>query len=164
MAAPQLLSSGSVFFEDVESDYDLGLHFGGGDGSRDSSSSSSAGGDATALTDEEARYISDREERGLTSFVNNTREVERCILVGVEDLSGARRARRMAGQRRRDAAADGSGGGEDDGGGSTSDADGVELTWTLEESMIEMRELIKTSGMILEGEIVQRLQEVNPKT
>jgi len=164
MAAPQLLSSGSVFFEDVESDYDLGLHFGGGDGSRDSSSSSSAGGDATALTDEEARYISDREERGLTSFVNNTREVERCILVGVEDLSGARRARRMAGQRRRDAAADGSGGGEDDGGGSTSDADGVELTWTLEESMIEMRELIKTSGMILEGEIIQRLQEVNPKT
>jgi GTP-binding protein HflX len=30
--------------------------------------------------------------------------------------------------------------------------------------MVEMRELIKTSGMVLEGEIIQRLQEVNPKT
>ena len=162
MAAPPLLS-GAVFFEDIESDYDLGLQFGGGDVGRDITSS--AGDAVAALTDEEARYISDREERGLTSYVNNTRKIERCILVGVEDLSGARKARRMAGQRRRDAAdgGGGGGGGEDDV-ASPSDADGAGLTWTLEESMVEMRELIKTSGMVLEGEIVQRLQEVNPKT
>ena len=30
--------------------------------------------------------------------------------------------------------------------------------------MVEMRELIKKAGLSLEGEIVQRLQEVNPKT
>jgi GTP-binding protein HflX len=30
--------------------------------------------------------------------------------------------------------------------------------------MIEMRKLIKTSGLVLEREIVQQLQEVNPKT
>ena len=34
----------------------------------------------------------------------------------------------------------------------------------LEESMIEMRELIKTAGLDLRGEITQRLQEVNPRT
>jgi GTP-binding protein HflX len=34
----------------------------------------------------------------------------------------------------------------------------------LGESMVEMRELIKTSGLVLKGEIVQRLQEVNLKT
>ncbi len=40
----------------------------------------------------------------------------------------------------------------------------VGLTWMLGESMVEMCKLIKTSGLVLEGEIVQRLQEVNPKT
>jgi GTP-binding protein HflX len=30
--------------------------------------------------------------------------------------------------------------------------------------MVKMRELIKLSGLVLEGEIVQQLQEVNPKT
>ncbi len=29
--------------------------------------------------------------------------------------------------------------------------------------MVKMHELIKTSGLVLKGEIVQRLQEVNPK-
>ena len=40
----------------------------------------------------------------------------------------------------------------------------IGLTWTLEESMSEMEELIKTSGLSLQGEITQRLQEVNPRT
>ncbi len=39
----------------------------------------------------------------------------------------------------------------------------VGLTWTLGESMVEMRKLIKTTGLVLEGEIIQQLQEVNPK-
>ncbi len=40
----------------------------------------------------------------------------------------------------------------------------IGLTWTLGESMVEMRELIKMSGLVLKGGIVQQLQEVNPKT
>mmetsp|Transcript_12606 Transcript_12606/g.31758 ORF Transcript_12606/g.31758 Transcript_12606/m.31758 type:complete len:461 (+) Transcript_12606:890-2272(+) len=36
--------------------------------------------------------------------------------------------------------------------------------FSLEESMIEMRELIRTAGLSLEGEIIQRQKEVNPKT
>ncbi len=40
----------------------------------------------------------------------------------------------------------------------------VGLTWTLGESMVMMRELIKMSGLVLERKIIQQLQEVNPKT
>ena len=36
--------------------------------------------------------------------------------------------------------------------------------FSLEESMIEMRELIKTAGLYLSGEIIQRQKEVNPRT
>jgi GTP-binding protein HflX len=36
--------------------------------------------------------------------------------------------------------------------------------FTLEESMIEMRELVDTAGLKLVGEITQRLNQINPKT
>jgi len=93
------------------------------------------------LSDEEDRILTDREDR-LFHYINNTKKVESCILVGVEDLSRIRRERKNS-RRNNDEDA---------------------LTWTMEESMVEMRELIKTAGLSLQGEITQRLQEVNPKT
>ena len=72
---------------------------------------------------------------------------EACILVGVEDLSAKRRAVQAARNAGRELLP------EED-----------QTYFTLEESMTEMRELIKTSGMELVGEITQRLNEPNPKT
>jgi len=91
--------------------------------------------------------LTEREDRLYMDHKGMRRKVEKCILVGVEDLSVQRRARKA--ELYYDAMSE----------------DGVEPpVFTLEESMIEMRELIKTAGMDLSGEIVQRLQEVNPKT
>ena len=39
-----------------------------------------------------------------------------------------------------------------------------DMLFTLAESLVEMRELIKTAGMECVGEMTQRLQEINPKT
>lgn len=72
---------------------------------------------------------------------------EACILVGVEDLSAKRRAVQAARNAGRELLP------EED-----------QTYFTLEESSTEMRELIKTSGMELVGEITQRLNEPNPKT
>ena len=72
---------------------------------------------------------------------------EACILVGVEDLSAKRRAVQAARNAGRELLP------EED-----------QTYFTLEESMTEMRELIKTSGMELVGEVTQRLNEPNPKT
>lgn len=173
--SPQLLECGSnddngdivsagltppVFFEDIESDYF--------NNNNDQTAtqlmtlSDYNAGSVIPLTDEEARIIEDREER-LFQYVNNTRLAERCILVGVEDLSSARKARKIGRQRIRednDSVDDNVSNNEQRG----SNVDDISLTWTLEESMVEMRELIKTSGLVLEGEIIQRLQEINPKT
>jgi len=126
----------NVVFEDVESDYDV-LSPPGGDENAEMTEF-----EKNALSDEEDRILTDQEDR-LFQYINNTQKVESCILVGVEDLSSARKARKMSRQNE--------------------DFD-ISLTWTLEESMVEMRELIKTSGLSLEGEITQRLQEVNPRT
>lgn len=156
-AIPPPPSGLAVSFEDVESDYYDGIP-NEEDDHRD-----------LALTDEEARALSDREERGLGT--STAPRVERCILVGVEDLSSVRRARRTTVRRTTrddrenvldDVVADDNDRPRHDD-GRVSDVD-VGLTWSLEESMVEMRELIKTAGLSLEGEIVQRLQEVNPKT
>ena len=74
------------------------------------------------------------------------RKVEKCILVAVEDLSAMYKARKA------DMYYD-----------PLNDETDAPL-FTLEESMIEMRELIKTAGLKLSGELTQRLQEVNPRT
>ena len=180
--SPQLLEGGSddddgdiiaagltrppVFFEDIESDY-----FNNDNDQTTTTTTRSmtlsdynAGSVILPLTDEEARIIEDREER-LFQYVNSTRLAERCILVGVEDLSSARKARKI-GRRRSSREENDS---QDDDNVSNNEQrnnadDDISLTWTLEESMVEMRELIKTSGLVLEGEIIQRLQEINPKT
>ena len=84
------VQSSDVFFEDVESDYD--------DVSLLSSpnmeiSDHENNYNVAALTDEEDRILTDREDR-LFQYINNTQKVESCILVGVEDLSKARRAKK----------------------------------------------------------------------
>lgn len=91
--------------------------------------------------------LTEREDRLYMDEKGIRRKVEKCILVGVEDLSAQRRARKA--ELYFDPMSE----------------DGVDPpVFTLEESMIEMRELIKTAGLDLSGEIIQRLQEVNPKT
>lgn len=122
----------AILFEDVESELDELTRDVGGDEAKIASQVENL-----PLTDEEDRILTDREDR-LFQYINNTVRAESCILVGVEDLSAARKARKASG---------------DDYG-----------SWTLDESMVEMRELIQTSGLSLQGEITQRLQEVNPRT
>ncbi len=91
--------------------------------------------------------MTEREDRLYMDEKGIRRKVEKCILVGVENLSAQRRARKA--EQYYDPMSE----------------DGVEPpVFTLEESMTEMRELIKTAGLDLSGEIIQRLQEVNPKT
>jgi GTPase len=91
--------------------------------------------------------LTEKEDRLYMDHKGIRRRVERCILVGVEDLSVQRRAKKA--EKYYDPLA----------------TDDVEApVFSLEESMVEMRELIRTAGMELNGEIIQRLQEVNPKT
>jgi len=146
----------AVFFEDIESDYDT---------------LSSSTPDQTivvesddtiliqnnnALTDEEDRILTDQEDR-LFQFVNNTQKIESCILIAVENLSSVRKAKKMSRREQNEL----QGNNENNIG---IDLDDIGLSWSLEESMVEMRELIKTSGLNLAGEMTQRLQEVNPRT
>ena len=128
------VQSTDVFFEDVESDYDDVLLL--SSPNMEISDHENNYNNNVALTDEEDRILTDREDR-LFQYINNTQKVESCILIGVEDLSIARKAKKN---------------------------NELEESYTLEESMVEMRELIKTSGLVLQGEITQRLQEVNPRT
>ena len=98
---------------------------------------------------DEDDILTEREDRLFLTedgtLEDKPREV--CILVGVEDLSAKRRAVQAARNAGRELLP------EED-----------QTYFTLEESMTEMRELIKTSGMELVGEITQRLNEPNPKT
>ena len=95
------------------------------------------------LDEDEDRILTEREDR--LFLTNNAKKIETCILVGVQDLSTERRNKKEA--RRNNV-----------------DIEDFNLDFSLEESMIEMRELIKTAGLDLRGEITQRLQEINPKT
>lgn len=85
----------------------------------------------------EADILEEREDRLYVDEFGIKRKVETCVLVGVDDLSVKRR----------------------------NGIDSYDAGYfTLEESMTEMRELIKTAGLELVGEITQRLHQVNPKT
>mmetsp|Transcript_21913 Transcript_21913/g.45032 ORF Transcript_21913/g.45032 Transcript_21913/m.45032 type:complete len:653 (+) Transcript_21913:197-2155(+) len=95
---------------------------------------------------DEDDMLTEREDRLYTDDNGIRRVVERCILVGVEDLAAQRKARKS--ELYYDPLDD--------------EADAP--LFSLEESMIEMRELIRTAGLSLEGEIIQRQKEVNPKT
>lgn len=95
---------------------------------------------------DEDDILTEREDRLYTDENGIRRKIERCILVGVEDLAAQRKARKA--ELYYDPLSD----------------EAEAPCFSLEESMIEMRELIRTAGLSLEAEIIQRQKEVNPKT
>jgi GTP-binding GTPase N-terminal/GTP-binding GTPase Middle Region len=84
---------------------------------------------------DEANVLEEREDRLYVDQDGIKRKVETCILVGVENLTAKRNNQQSSNN-----------------------------FFTLDESMTEMRELIKTAGLELVGEVTQRLNQVNPKT
>jgi len=95
---------------------------------------------------DEDDILTEREDRLYTDEKGVRRKIERCILVGVEDLATQRKAKKAEVYY------------------DPLSAEVEPPCFSLEESMIEMRELIKTAGLSLEGEVIQRQKEVNPKT
>jgi GTP-binding protein HflX len=115
--------------------------------------------------------LEEREDRLYVDEFGIRRKVERCILVGVENLSQRRKE-----VRRHPEVTDGL--------ADATAADSIssiissnslsppsppplhdtDVYFTLEESMAEMRELVKTAGMEIVGTITQRMNQVNPKT
>ncbi|GKY97505.1 hypothetical protein MPSEU_000708700 [Mayamaea pseudoterrestris] len=98
---------------------------------------------------EESEILDERESR----LYEHSKTIERCVLVGVEDVTAKRRSRYM--QQALDESKSG-----------YSNAENIlekELYFTLDESLSEMRELIKTAGMEVAGEVTQRLNDINPK-
>lgn len=94
---------------------------------------------------DETDILEELEDRFYVDEKGIKRKVERCLLVGVEDVAAKRRTSKM-----------------DPSGLLASETEPV--YFTLEESLTEMRELVKTAGLELVGEITQRLQQINPKT
>ena len=87
--------------------------------------------------------LTERESRLYVNESGQAVEREKCILVGVEDLSAKYKDRKMA---------------------MSKNPEEWEVYFNLEQSMDEMRELIDTSGMDLAGEMIQRMNDVNPRT
>jgi hypothetical protein len=115
---------------------------------------------------EQVDILEEREDRLYVDENGIRRKIERCILVGVENLSKRRKELRKNPLPAVDATQDFYAGPDSFladawDGESTPDPD---VYFTLEESMSEMRELVKTAGMEIVGEVTQRLNEVNPKT
>lgn len=84
-------------------------------------------------------------ERELRKYVDNSGrsiQKEKCILVGVEDLSAAYKDRKSINQSEEE----------------------KEVYFDFQQSMDEMKELINTSGMECVGVVTQRLNEIIPKT
>lgn len=108
------------------------------DGDNDSNDLSTTLRQRPSYLRDEEEMLTEREDRLYATTRNRQLTVETCILVGVDDISEERQQHRT--------------------GGTTT------TIFTMEESMKEMRELIKTAGMELKGEITQRLQEPNPRT
>jgi GTP-binding protein HflX len=113
------------------------------------------------ITRREAKLLEEQEDRLYVDAFGIKRKIETCILVGVEDQSARRRDVRdrrnmpddQDGYEQTAAPVQRNGKKNDDG-----------VYFTLEESMTEMRELIKTSGLELVGEMIQRLNEIVPRT
>ncbi len=94
--------------------------------------------DTLLFTRDEDDILTEREDRMYVDDKGIKRKIEKCLLVGVENLSAKRHSER--------------------------DNSDDSVYFSLDESMKEMKELIKTAGLDCVGEITQRLQEVNPKT
>jgi GTPase len=124
--------------------------------------------EATGFVREESDRMEELEDRTYVDSSGMKRKVERCVLVGVEDVSKMRRSRRtdqkiVVSASDFAVAADRYYSEFDDELYGEVDRDD-EPYFTLDESMTEMRELIKTAGLDLVGEVTQRLNEINPKT
>lgn len=106
------------------------------------------GADASTTDEEFIRdddaILTEREDRFFTDSNGQTLLREKCLLVGVEDLSLRRSTERNLQQ--------------------TLNPEEWNLYFTLEESLAEMRDLIDTAGLQIVEELTQRLQEPNPKT
>jgi GTP-binding protein HflX len=102
---------------------------------------------------EEADRLEEREDR----FYETQKQLERCVLVGVEDLGALRRQSKKL--KEIESSWESDAGDDFDFYAALGDE-----AFTLEESLSEMRELIKTAGMEVSGEITQRLPEINPRT
>jgi GTP-binding protein HflX len=133
--------------------------------------------DLSEFVRENAAISQEQEDRFYVDEYGSKRKIETCILIAVEDVNAKRRDQRNVNMPGSDAgafpdldafdttvaanaAATAAAGARKN--TRTKNDDGV--YFTLEESLTEMRELIKTAGLELVGEIVQRLHEVNPKT
>jgi GTP-binding protein HflX len=108
--------------------------------------------DEFSFVRDEDDMMTEREDRLYTDEKGLRRAMETCILVGVEDLSAMRRS---SSNRRND---------YDGLASSSTMPPSSDVYFSLQESMNEMRELIKTAGMECVAEITQRLNEPNRKT
>jgi len=131
-------------------------------------------GEFAGFAREEADILDERESR---MYAATAGKAERCVLVGVEDRSELRRNKQRNNGKKKAGkgdlyspyyeSADRSEPVDDRGdvfAGDDDDDDEGDAAFTLDESLVEMRELIKTAGMDIAGEITQRLNEVNPRT
>lgn len=85
---------------------------------------------------DEDDILTEREDRFYIDKSGHRRKVEKCILVGVEDLSAKRKMQKQMNQNLRYADL-----------GYPLQEGSEDMLFTLEESLTEMRELIKTSGL-----------------
>jgi len=147
------------FYNDALSlDDDEDLYSDGINLADDATTNTNADGNEVVLDYERDQddMLTEREDRLYIDDSGRRVKVETCVLVGVEELAAMRKDRRKQ-QRLALAPASASSGGGDV-------QKELDVYFSLEESMTEMRDLIKTSGLELVGEITQRLNEVNPKT
>lgn len=110
----------------------------------DSSNDEAEGTPWISYDRDEDDILTEREDRMYVDEFGHRRKVEKCLLVGVEDLSAKRKAAHEA--------------------NTMENPEEAQVYFTLEEGLTEMRELIKTAGLKCVGEITQRLPQVNPKT
>jgi len=129
---------------------------------------------------DEDDILTEREDRLYVDEKGEQVQLEKCILVAVEDVSALRRDRYNA-RKRETARIMGMGMDRDDQykNGASNNVKNVnnmntnalqqnpeewDVYFTIEESMNEMRDLIRTCGLELVGTVTQRLNEINPKT
>ena len=120
---------------------------------------------------DEVGILEEREDRLYVDEFGTKRKIERCILIGVENLSRKRKQDRKHANRENSdylvqqpllenydfyaPEIDSS---------EMVDKEDLDIYFTLDESLTEMRELVKTAGMEIVGEVTQRLNEINPKS
>eukprot|EP00527_Entomoneis_sp_CCMP2396_P001636 CAMPEP_0198147416 /NCGR_PEP_ID=MMETSP1443-20131203/35527_1 /TAXON_ID=186043 /ORGANISM="Entomoneis sp., Strain CCMP2396" /LENGTH=649 /DNA_ID=CAMNT_0043811745 /DNA_START=22 /DNA_END=1968 /DNA_ORIENTATION=- len=133
------------------------------DDALDVASDNAETGDFDGFERDVVEMLEEREDRLYVDEFGIRRKIETCILVGVENVSKRRK------QEKKDRTNDLLNLGEEKYeyyAPETGDAVAGDqhVYFTLEESLTEMRELVKTAGMEIVGEVTQRLNEVNPKT